>query len=220
MATAGLVGLAGASSYLLTGVVGARGALVAPAPLDLAPAGFAPQAAAPAEAVGAVAVADAGGERAPAGPAAPPVFLRLDAIGVAAPVVGVGVTEHRAMEVPAELDRVGWYRLGPAPGSPGAAVIAAHVDAWPNRAGAFYRLRELAPGATVAVVDADGHELRFRVTELRTYDKAKLPVHELFQREGPATLHLVTCSGAFDRSARSYAQNLVVTAVPLDEDHR
>ena len=32
------------------------------------------------------------------------------------------------MDLPEDVDRVGWYRFGPAPGADGSAVLAGHVD--------------------------------------------------------------------------------------------
>ena len=66
----------------------------------------------------------------------------------------------------------------------------------------------------VLVTFDDSSVRSFRVTERRAYAKAELP-DEVFRRTGPATLRLITCGGAFDRSTHSYADNIVVTAVPM-----
>jgi sortase (surface protein transpeptidase) len=93
-------------------------------------------------------------------------------------------------------------------------VLAAHVD-YDGRRGAFFRLRELEPGATVSVAYDDGSTRTFTVSTRRSYDKDALPTDELFTREGPAILTLVTCGGPFDAAARSYLENVVVQAVPV-----
>src|SRR5262245_10467889 len=57
-----------------------------------------------------------------------PVRVDIPRLGVHAEVVNVGV-RRGSLEAP-PLDRamsVGWYRLGPTPGEPGAAVVLGHV---------------------------------------------------------------------------------------------
>jgi sortase (surface protein transpeptidase) len=147
-------------------------------------------------------------------PTVVPVRLRIPSIGVDAPVVAVDVEPDGEMEVPDDVRDAGWYRHGPAPGEPGAAVIAGHVDSREQGRGAFFDLRRLDVGAQVKVTDADGNVQRFDVVARRTYDKAGLPADALFTREGRPQLVLITCGGDFDREARSYRDNVVIYAQP------
>ena len=58
-----------------------------------------------------------------------PARLRIGALDLDAAVAPVGIDpETGDFAVPPSVDRVGWYRFGPAPGGPGSAVLAAHVD--------------------------------------------------------------------------------------------
>ncbi|WFG44948.1 class F sortase [Pseudonocardia alni] len=150
-----------------------------------------------------------------AGPVAAAVGVRFPDSGDAAPVVPVGVAPDGQMEVPPEVDTVGWYRFGPRPGDPaGAAVLAGHVDDAVQGPGAFHRLADLGIGDRVEVDGADGVVRAFRVVETRALDKSALPVTELFARDGPPRLHLVTCGGPFDADAGGYRDNVVVAAEP------
>lgn len=145
-----------------------------------------------------------------------PASLRIESIGVVAPVVPVGVDrDGRNVEVPADVDTVGWYRFGPAPGAAGSAVLLGHVDSYAQGPGAFFRLRELRPGDLVTVRFADGSRSSFRVVGRRSYPKDELPAG-LFQRGGRPVLTLITCGGAFDEATRTYADNVVVFAAPAD----
>ncbi|WP_324275346.1 class F sortase [Blastococcus brunescens] len=45
--------------------------------------------------------------------------LAVPALGVDTLVDPVGVEPDGQMTIPAEVDRVGWYRFGPAPGTTG-----------------------------------------------------------------------------------------------------
>jgi LPXTG-site transpeptidase (sortase) family protein len=117
------------------------------------------------------------------------------------------------MDIPTDPKHVGWYEHGPVPGDAGSAVIAGHV-AFNGKRGSFADLLDLEPGAVVLVTFDNSTVRTFRVTERREYAKADLP-DELFRRSGPATLSLITCGGTFNTRTHSYADNVVVTAVPM-----
>lgn len=144
-----------------------------------------------------------------------PVRLRIAALGIDAPIQAVGVGDGE-MEVPPRAGIVGWYRFGPSPGEQGSAVLAAHVS-WGGERGAFYRLRDLPLGAAIEVIFADGAVRRFRSATLASYDKDHLPVEEIFRRGGDPGLTLITCGGVFNPSLRSFADNVVAFAVPVQE---
>ena len=150
---------------------------------------------------------------------APPVALRVAAIGAEAPVVIVGLEPDGAMEIPADVRTVGWYEpfpgAGVVPGEPGTAVIAGHVDSRTQGRGVFWPLRDLVPGDVVIVDHEDGTSTRWEVESVVRHPKADLPIEEIFTFEGEERLALVTCGGEFDRSVGSYLDNYVVTAVPL-----
>jgi sortase (surface protein transpeptidase) len=150
----------------------------------------------------------------PAAKAARPVGLAIGSIGVRATVVPVGVApSETTVEVPTDVDTLGWYRFGPVPGASGSAVVIGHVDSQVQGPGAFFRLHELGPGDGVTVLFADGSRSEFRVVARRSYPKSRLPAG-LFARTGRPMLALVTCGGAFDPLTRSYADNVVIYAVP------
>ena len=100
------------------------------------------------------------------------------------------------------------------PGQRGTAVLAGHVDSRTQGRGALYELRDLAIGDPVEVVLADGTVQRWRVTAVRQYPKATLPYDEVFTRAGAPRLALITCGGEFDRTERSYLDNIVAYAEP------
>ena len=143
-----------------------------------------------------------------------PVRLSIPAIGVQARVVPVALKAGTGeMEVPT-VDVVGWYRFGPALGEmAGSTVIAGHVDDARQGAGAFFRLRQLGPGQRVSVAGSDGVQRTFRVVAREVFGKDAAPLDRLFGRDGAPRLTLITCGGDFDRSRRSYQDNIVVTAI-------
>jgi hypothetical protein len=152
---------------------------------------------------------------APAEPAAPPpVTLAVPDAGVEAPVDVVGVRDDGRMQLPEDVDRVGWYRFGPVPGADGAAVLAGHVDDRDQGLGALAALSGTPVGAEVLVTDAAGAVTRWRVVSRETVQKEVLPLDRLFTRDGPPRLVLVTCGGPFLPELGSYRDNLVVVAEP------
>lgn len=144
-----------------------------------------------------------------------PQRVAIAALGVDAPVVPVGVEPGGLMQLPVDVGDVGWYRHGPAPGEPGTAVLASHVDSRTQGPGVLFELRSLDIGALVTVTDEAGAAHDFQVVARRTYGKAELPTAELFARGGPAELAMITCGGDFDPVTGSYSDNVVVTAVPV-----
>jgi Sortase domain len=145
------------------------------------------------------------------GVGSPPVRLVIPAIGVATPLVRLGLEADGVMQVPADFGGAGWFAGGPRPGQLGPSVIAGHVDSRTGPA-VFYRLRELRPGQVVVVEQADGTRLRFVVSHARSFPKDRFPTAEVFGPVPSAELRLITCGGEFDRARGSYRDNLVVFA--------
>lgn len=143
-------------------------------------------------------------------PAVTPNRLRIPALGVDAAVVPVGLAVNGDMEIPGARD-VGWYDLGPRPGEPGSAVLAAHID-YAGQPGAFFDLGSIPVGAEVIVAGEDG-EQRFVVEQREQVAKADVDLSRFFTNEGPTRITLITCGGAFDKSIRHYEDNLIITAV-------
>ncbi|MDW8213026.1 MAG: sortase [Roseiflexaceae bacterium] len=97
--------------------------------------------------------------------AAPPVRLVIADIDLDRVLIPVGLDANR---VPIVLDHdVGWYKLGAMPGQGDNIVLWGHVLRFrkaPHIPAPFARLKELTPGATVVLVDANGAEHRYVVT--------------------------------------------------------
>ena len=156
-------------------------------------------------------VGDLPGRPAASESGSPPVRLAIPAIGVATPLVRLGLEPDGGMQVPADFGRAGWFTGGPAPGQVGPSVIAGHVDSRTGPA-VFYRLRALRPGQAILVERADGRRLRFVVEQVRSYPKEGFPTAAVFGPVPEAALRLITCAGDFDRARGSYRDNLVVFA--------
>lgn len=148
-------------------------------------------------------------------PAPAPIVLRAPGLGLTVALDEVGLDDDGQMAIPADVRRAGWYRWGPAPGAPGNAVLAGHVDSRTQGLGAFAQIEELVLGDVVTTTADDGATTRWEIIGRQRIDKEEIDPSSLFRREGPPRLVLVTCGGAFDDRARSYSANVVVVARPL-----
>jgi sortase (surface protein transpeptidase) len=149
-------------------------------------------------------------------PPSPPVRVEIPAIGVSSSLVRLGLNPDRTMEVPGDFQVAGWFTGAPQPGQLGPAVIAGHVDSRTGPA-VFYRLRDLRPGDQIGVVRADRRVVRFKVDSLASYPKQSLPPDAVYGATTTPALRLITCAGSFDRSSRSYRDNLVVSATRVPD---
>jgi sortase (surface protein transpeptidase) len=119
------------------------------------------------------------------------------------------------MEIPDDVDTVGWYATSErrvSPGDPGVAVLAGHRDSRVQGAGALHDIGELTPGDLVRIVHVDGRVSTWRVDELLETRREELPGEILFRRDGPPRIALVSCGGEFDPTTRSYTHNTIVLA--------
>lgn len=140
-----------------------------------------------------------------------PARLLIPRINVDAAVEARGLDSNRNMDIPKSFRDVAWYRLGPAPGQPGNALINGHVNWWTGDA-VFTRLNQVRAGDEITVVRADGGTVRFKVTGKTVVD-ANARIASLFEPSPVATLTLITCSGVWNPLTQSNTQRLLVSAV-------
>lgn len=145
--------------------------------------------------------------------AANPVDLRIDAINAESSLEALGLNPDQTVAVPpvTQPQQASWYKLGPTPGAAGPAVILGHINGG-GRPGIFSRLNELKPGDRVKVSRADGKTALFTVTRLEQVRKDSFPTLAVYGDTTGAELRLITCGGTFDRTKRSYLDNIIVFA--------
>jgi hypothetical protein len=140
-----------------------------------------------------------------------PTRLRVPAIGVDTRLESLRIGADGELVPPGDFGRAGWYADGTAPGDVGPAVIAGHVDSRRGPA-VFFKLREMVAGDTIEVTRG-GRIARFTVVSTAWYPKSAFPTDAVYGPTPDRQLRLITCGGVFDRSLRSYRDNLVVYAV-------
>jgi hypothetical protein len=141
-----------------------------------------------------------------------PVRVVIPAIGLSARVVPVGLDSAGQMRIP-NPTLVGWYRLGPAPGALGPAVLAGHVDTYHGPA-VFYRLTGIRRGDKVRVIRADGSRFSFIISKITIVKKTAFPTKAVFDPTNNADIRLITCTGTFDTTTLSYLDSLIAWGHP------
>lgn len=139
-----------------------------------------------------------------------PVRLEVPRIDVRTPLMKLAKNPDQTVETPplSRAQEAGWYRLGAAPGSRGAAVIIGHVDTTTGPA-IFYRLGDLRPGDQARVLRADGRTAVFRIDSVERVEKDRFPTQRVYGDPGYAAIRLITCGGRFDRGSGHYTDNVI-----------
>jgi LPXTG-site transpeptidase (sortase) family protein len=143
---------------------------------------------------------------------APPSRLVIPRINVDAPIEDVGIASNGDLQTPTKnpWDGAGWYSNGPRPGESGSAVINGHLDRPGGYPATFWNLRDLTPGDTVMVLDAQGKTHTFRVLRVASYDPQQAPLQEIFGTTGGTFLNLITCAGTWIPAQHQTTLRLVV----------
>lgn len=146
----------------------------------------------------------------PAMARAVPLRLEVPRIDVRTPLMKLAKNPDQTVETPplSRAQEAGWYRLGAAPGSRGAAVIIGHVDTASGPA-IFYRLGDLRPGDQARVLRTDGRTAVFRIDSVERIEKDRFPTQRVYSDPGYAAIRLITCGGRFDRGSGHYTDNVI-----------
>jgi len=143
-----------------------------------------------------------------------PTRVDIAAVDVHAPLTALGLDYRGNFEVPAmwRPQEAGWFEPGPTPGEFGPTVLMGHVDTERSGPAVFFAIKQLDEGDRIEVTREDGIVVTYKVTEIESYPKKRLPYEEVFGVEPEPALRLITCGGEFDRRAGDYTENVVVFA--------
>ncbi|MER6537578.1 class F sortase [Streptomyces sp. 900105755] len=157
---------------------------------------------------------DPGEERleAPALPPSPPTRIRIPAIRVNAPLMGLGLTASGSLDVPPAKQKnlAGWYEAGTTPGETGTAIVAGHVDNTEGPA-VFYDLGALRRGTVIEVDRQDRSVAVFSVDAVEVYQARDFPDEKVYGAANRPELRVITCGGGYSRTT-GYQGNVVVFA--------
>lgn len=140
--------------------------------------------------------------------------------GLSAPV-HPAPTVGGELQVPENVDHVGWWDGSAYAGDPfGSTVLAGHIDSAEQGLGFFTELLNLQVGDRVTLRSGTD-EVRYRVTSTELIDKDALATDTAaFGQTGDHRLVLITCSGRWRPEVHSYESNFVVVAHRVDQPSR
>lgn len=144
-----------------------------------------------------------------------PTQVRIPSIGVAADVRPVGMSDEVTMQVPSDIQVVGWFDRSVFPISDsGNTVFAGHRDGTSDPNGIFRELGEVHLGDAIQVLDLADRRLDYVVTSVEVLSDAEFAqqAFEIFQMHKAHRLILITCGGTYDEMRGGYQANVVVTA--------
>ncbi|MFF8862322.1 class F sortase [Streptomyces sp. NPDC015139] len=149
---------------------------------------------------------------APALAPSPPTRVRIPAIRVNAPLMGLALTPSGSLDAPpaARKNLAGWYEAGTMPGETGTAILAGHVDNTDGPA-VFYDLGALKRGARIEVDRRDGSVAVFTVDAVEVYSARDFPDEKVYGAAARPELRVITCGGGYSRTT-GYQGNVVVFA--------
>ena len=151
-------------------------------------------------------------------PANYPVHIAIPSVYIDANMQQTTINAKGAMGVPTNFSDVAWYVNGVIPGDPGTAVIDGHYDNGLGLDGVFKHLGEVQNGDDIYITRKDGKKMHFKITstELIPYDDPATAQKVFDPQTFRSEIKLVTCSGTWISSDKTYNQRIVVTAVLAD----
>ncbi|PIQ67845.1 hypothetical protein COY25_01715 [Candidatus Uhrbacteria bacterium CG_4_10_14_0_2_um_filter_41_7] len=139
-----------------------------------------------------------------------PVRLEIPAININTNIISVGLTPTGAVAVPDNPFEVAWYNLGSKPGETGSAVIDGHYGWINNEPAVFDDLNKLKTGDEIFVEDKNGRIINFKVREIAIFKKDDDAVNVFLSNDGKAHLNLITCTGDWNKSEKTFSERLVI----------
>lgn len=138
-----------------------------------------------------------------------PIRVKIPKIGIDTEIEAVGNDAKGNMDIPKDDDNTSWYQPGFRPGQKGNAVLAGHLDKKDASPAVFWDIDKLEAGDEIIIVDENGEELTFAVTEKAQFPNEGFPINRVFGDSEAAMLNLITCHGEWNQGA-GYDQRYVV----------
>ena len=153
-------------------------------------------------------------------PVAAPLRLVIEATGVDAPVIELGMDEGGIPYVPLNGEDVAWYNFSSLPGTGSNAVFAGHVN-WERAPGVFGNLDEVQAGDTVRLVSEDGREYTYEVFANFFVDPEDRDSLKVMSPTPTDTITLITCGGTWlpnpsEQFGGNYTNRTIVQAKLVD----
>ena len=152
-----------------------------------------------------------------------PSQLRIPALNVNAAVIAVEVNPDGSVQVPEDVNVLGWLTSAASPGDDrGSVVIVGHRDGASGVDGSLYHLSSLSPGQRIEVDTQTGQTVVYEVVarEVLSKDDFSRLAPDITSRDGDPRLTVITCGGEYIKEQGGYQANVVVTAIPVTASQR
>lgn len=150
-----------------------------------------------------------------------PRYLSIPKLNVHnARIFEVGLTASGAMATRANIFDIGWYGVSSKPGQGGTLLMNGH-NGGPTKVGVFKYLGNLDTGDPIIIERGDGVLFTYQVVENRTFLLAEANAYMATMQTSPIpgveSISLITCSGEWSQSQRTYLSRTMVraTLVPV-----
>lgn len=142
-----------------------------------------------------------------------PKKLKIASVNVDAYIQRVGVDQNKQVAVPDNIHLAGWFVDSVQPGQKGLSIVDGHVDGRTVSEGVFSKLGQLVEGDELTVETGSGKVLTYRVVKTATIPKEQA-AGVLYEQIPSVTsqLNLITCTGTYQHSEKTYDQRTIVSA--------
>ncbi len=144
-----------------------------------------------------------------------PRLLIVPKLGIKSRVKALDVDNNNNLQAPTNIYDVGWYSSSAKPGeSVGATLLDGHVSG-PTNKGVFYGLKTLEAGDQMSIERGDGKIINYRVASKEAFPKDQVNMAKALVSVNSAKpgLNLITCTGKYVPSEKTFDQRLVIYAV-------
>lgn len=141
-----------------------------------------------------------------------PKYIRIPAVGIEGYIQNVGVDQHQQVAVPNNVHMAGWFVESVRPGERGLSIIDGHVTG-PSTDGIFKNLAGARPGDTYTIEFGNGTIKEFEILAITEVPAPKAAAQVFSQNPTQShQVNLVTCGGAFDKTANAYENRVIVSS--------
>ena len=131
-------------------------------------------------------------------------------------VIEVAANPGKPMGVPAGIYDVGWARNSGKPGQGSTLLLDGH-NGGPTKAGVFKRLGILQPGDIILIERGDGALFEYEVFDIKVLKVKEADEYMNVLMDSPVpgreSLSIITCTGEWINSARTYDSRIMLRAV-------
>lgn len=151
-----------------------------------------------------------------------PRIMTIEKIGVKARIIEIGINNKGELSTPISIFDVGWYFASAKPGETGTMLMDGH-NGGPTKTGVFKNLPSLTKGDIITVERGDGTVFKYKVVDNITVSLEDadeyMKTAQTSPEKGKDSLSIITCTGEWSQSRRTYLSRQFLRAVLVDDEN-